>query len=43
MGKTGVAASTVEVQEVVTAVKTYSFAPGRGNLAGNEDSGGEAA
>ena len=31
------------VQEVVTAVKTYSFAAGRGGLAGNDDSGGEAA
>ena len=31
------------VQEVVTAVKTYSYAPGRGGLAGNDDSGGEAA
>ena len=29
------------VQEVVTAVKTYSYAPGRGGLAGNDDSGGE--
>lgn len=31
------------VQEVVNAVKTYSYAPGRGGLAGNDDSGGEAA
>ena len=31
------------VQEVVTAVKTYSYGPGRGGLAGNDDSGGEAA
>ena len=31
------------VQDVVTAVKTFSFAPGRGGLAGNDDSGGEAA
>ena len=31
------------LQEVVTAVKAYSFAPGRGGLAGNDDSGGEAA
>jgi putative alpha-1,2-mannosidase len=31
------------VQQVVDAVKTYSYAPGRGGLAGNDDSGGEAA
>ena len=31
------------VQEVVRAVKAYSFAPGRGGLVGNDDSGGEAA
>lgn len=31
------------VQEVVSAVKTYSYAGGRGGLAGNDDSGGEAA
>ena len=31
------------VQDVVNAIKTYSFAPGRGGLAGNDDSGGESA
>merc|ERR1712070_1135664 len=29
--------------EVIHGVKTYSFAPGRGGLAGNNDSGGETA
>jgi putative alpha-1,2-mannosidase len=27
--------------EVITACKTYSFAPGRGGVCGNLDSGGE--
>ena len=31
------------VQDVVNAIKTYSYAPGRGGLAGNDDSGGETA
>ena len=31
------------VQEIVAAVKAYSYAPGRGGLVGNDDSGGEAA
>ena len=37
------AGRTDRLQEVVTAVKTFSFSPGRGGLAGNDDSGGEAA
>ena len=37
------AGRTDRAQEVLHAVKTYSYGLGRGGLAGNEDSGGEAS